>query len=137
MPLPEELEQRARALVAQMVQVQPMRRGSVGERYVKCSKPGCACGQKPEARHGPYYSLTRKVGASTQSRFLSAGQAAVAQRQIEAGRAFRVKMEALWQICEQWCDVALQAMESDAPEAVEKGGSKRASPTRSGRRSRH
>ncbi len=37
----------------------PMRRGALSERYVKCSKKGCACAESPDARHGPYYSLTR------------------------------------------------------------------------------
>jgi hypothetical protein len=33
----------------------PMRRGSPSERYVKCSKPGCACAERLTARHDPYY----------------------------------------------------------------------------------
>ena len=45
-----------------------MRRGSLSERYVKCSKPGCPCATDPQARHGPYVSLTRAVEGQTQSR---------------------------------------------------------------------
>lgn len=136
MLLPDEWVERARELAVQLARPQPMRRGSVGERYVKCSKPGCACGEEPTARHGPYFSLTRKVGGSTQSRFLSAQQAELAQHQIQAGRNFRRDLDAFWELCEQWADAELQAPEADSPEAVEKRGSKLASPPRSRRRSR-
>ena len=66
-----------------------MRRGSLSERYVKCSKPGCACAERPAARHGPYYSLTRTVGGRTQSRFVPAEQADLVREQIAAGQQFR------------------------------------------------
>ncbi len=51
-----------------------MRRGSLSERTIKCSKPGCGCGHDPNARHGPYFSLTRAVEGKTRSRFLTAEQ---------------------------------------------------------------
>ena len=51
-----------RELAARLGHSQPMRRGSLCERYVKCGKPGCACAEDPKAGHGPYYSLTRGVG---------------------------------------------------------------------------
>jgi hypothetical protein len=62
-----------RTLAAQVAEATPMRRGSLSERYVKCSKPGCACAERPAARHGPYYSLTQTVGGRTQSRFTGNG----------------------------------------------------------------
>ncbi len=65
MPNSHEIPARVRDLAMQMVQAQPMRRGSVSERYVKCSKPGCRCVTNPKARHGPYFSLTRGVGGRT------------------------------------------------------------------------
>ncbi len=52
-----------------------MRRGSLSERTIKCSKPGCACAQDPKARHGPYYSLTHAIDGKTRSRFLTAEEA--------------------------------------------------------------
>jgi hypothetical protein len=53
-----------RELAARLGHSQPMRRGSLSERYVKCGKPGCGCAEDPKARHGPYYSLTRAVGGA-------------------------------------------------------------------------
>ena len=31
----------------------PMRRGSLSERYVKCSKPGCGCANDPKRSYSP------------------------------------------------------------------------------------
>ncbi len=118
---------RVRELAAQLAAPAPMRRGSLSERYVKCSKPGCACAAEPEARHGPYYSLTRGIAGRTQSRFLSAEQAAVVRRQIEAGRHFRQQVDAYWAACERWADAELEAPEASARAAAEKGGSGRRS----------
>ena len=127
MPIPQELVERARELAAQLGQAQPMRRGSVSERYVKCSKPGCDCATDATARHGPYFSWTRKVGKATQSRYLSAQQAQLVEQQIQAGRAFRRDLEALWELCEQWADAQLEPLETDSPQVGKKGGSKRGS----------
>ena len=55
--VPEEVS----AVASQLAEPRPMRRGSVSERYVKCNKAGCACADRDDARHGPYYSITRVV----------------------------------------------------------------------------
>jgi hypothetical protein len=119
---------KVRTLVDRLTQAQPMRRGSLSERYVKCSKPGCACGQDPAARHGPYYSLTRKVGGQTQSQWIPADQAERIRAQIAAGQQFRHQVEALWEACEQWADAETAAATA---RGAEKGGSRRRSRRRS------
>ena len=125
-----------RTLAAQVAAPTPMRRGSLSERYVKCSKPGCACAERPAARHGPYFSLTRTVGGRTQSRFVPAAQAARVRQQIAAGQQFRKHVEAYWQACEHWADAELDAPAAAAKEAAKKGAAKRPSPRRSSTRSK-
>jgi len=125
-----------RQLAAALSEPKPMRRGSLSERYVKCSKPGCSCAEQPHARHGPYYSLTRAVAGQTRSRFLSAEQAAIVRRQVTAGRQFRQQVEAYWAACERWADAQLAAPEAAPPGAAEKGGSARPSRRRSSARSK-
>ena len=125
-----------RQFAVELAEPQPMRRGSLSQRAVKCSKPGCACAQDPKARHGPYYSLTRAVRGKTHSRFLTVEQAAVAPQQIEAGHAFRTKLEAYWEGCEDWADRQLEGSPPAAAEEAEKGGSKRTSKTKSSRKSK-
>ena len=121
-----EVPSRVRALAAQFGAPTPMRRGSLTERYVKCSKPGCRCAEDPAARHGPYYSLTRGVGGRTQSRWLGAAQVDLARRQVEAGQQFRAQVEAYWAACEAWADAQLAAPAA-TPAAGQKGGSRRPS----------
>src|ERR1039458_1258452 len=83
-------------LATELANAKPMRRGSLSERTIKCGKPGCACARNPKARHGPYQSLTHAVGGKTRSCFLTAEQAELAQQQIDAGRQFRSRVDALW-----------------------------------------
>lgn len=121
-----EVPGRLRELAAQFGRPTPMRRGSLSERYVKCSKPGCRCAEDPATRHGPYYSLTRGVGGRTQSRWLGAEQVDLVRRQVEAGQRFRAQVEAYWAACEAWADAQLEAPAA-APAAGQKGGSRRPS----------
>ena len=125
-----------RTLAAELAAPTPMRRGSLSERYVNCSKPGCACAERPTARHGPYYSLTRTVGGRTQSRFVPAAQTARVRQQIAAGQQFRRHVDAFWDACEQWADGQLDAPEAAAQEAAKKGAAQKPSPRRSSPRSK-
>lgn len=131
--VPEEV----RALARRLAEPRPMRRGSVSERYVKCNKAGCLCSERPDARHGPYYSVSRVVKGRTRSRWLDAEQAKQAREQVAAGQEFRKQVEAYWQACEQWADAELEASKAASAEAAKKGASKRRSRRKSSRRSKH
>lgn len=109
-------------LAEQLAQARPMRRGSLGERWVKCGKPNCACATDDQARHGPYFSLTRSRKQGTQSRRLSATAADLARQQLLDGQRFRELIKAYWQACEQWADAEL---DEAAAEGGKKGGSRR------------
>jgi hypothetical protein len=136
---PPDVPPQVRQLASQLADASPMRgglhRGSLSERTIKCGKPGCACAQNPKARHGPYHSLTHAVEGKTRSRFLTDEQADLAQQQIDAGRQFRSRVDALWEACEQWADSQL-ADPSASSEEAKKGGSTRISKTKSRRRSK-
>ena len=108
MPIPSPIPLAAAAQLAQrLAQPKPMRHGSVGARYMKCSKPGCPCATDPDARHGHYNSLTRSVQGKTKSRYLTPEQAELARRQIDAGREFQHHIDDYWKACEQWADQEL------------------------------
>jgi hypothetical protein len=77
-----------------------MRCGSVAERFVKGSRSDCACATDPEARHGPYFSLTSAVKGRTQSRFLTPQQAEIATLRVEAGHELRHQVDACRRLCE-------------------------------------
>lgn len=116
---------RVRTLATRLATPTPMRRGSLSERFVKCSKPGCACADRTEARHGPYYSVTRTIRGQTQSRFVSAAQALMVRQQIAAGQQFRRHIDAYWEACEPWADAQLEAPQAASREAAKKGASKK------------
>jgi hypothetical protein len=132
---PPDIPPQVRQLATEFVDVKPMRRGSLSERTIKCSKPSCACAQDPKARHGPYYSFTHAVEGKTHSRFLTAEQAELVRQQIDAGRQFRGHVDALWEACEQWADSQLADVSASTGEA-KKGGSKRISKMKSPRKSK-
>jgi hypothetical protein len=54
-----------------------MRRGAMSDRTSKCSKTRVPLCQDPQARHGPYCSLTRTEG-ETLSLYLTAEKAVLA-----------------------------------------------------------
>jgi hypothetical protein len=127
---------RLRQIAAELAEPKPMRRGSLSERTIKCSKPGCSCAHDPKARHGPYFSLTRAIDGKTHSRFLTEEQAALARQQIEAGQEFRTKVEAYWEDCEVWADRELEGSAPASTREAEKKGFKRTSKTKSPKKSR-
>lgn len=131
-----EVPPKVRELATQLAAPRPMRRGSLSERYVKCSKPSCKCADTQEARHGPYYSLTRASHGKTHSRFVSAEQSKLVSEQIDSGREFRKQIDAFWEACEQWANEELDRGDRVAAKAVEKGGSKQASKKKSSRKSK-
>jgi hypothetical protein len=126
----DQVPTEVREVSQQIAEPKPMRRGSLSTRFVKCSKPGCACSQSAEGRHGPYYSLTKAVKGQTRSRLLTAAQAEIAQRQIEAGRRFREQTEAFWRASEDWADRELSEAEAAPERAVKKRGSEKRSKRR-------
>ena len=123
-------------LAQQLSDPKPMRRGSVTERYVKCNKEGCLCGDSEDDRHGPYYSVSRVVKGRTKSRWLDVRQADTVRRQVEDGQQFRKNIEAYWQVCERWADAELETPEAVSRGAAEKKGSKQRSKPRSARKSK-
>ena len=133
---PEDVPAAVRDLATRLAEPRPMRRGSLSERSMKCGQAGCRCQHDPQARHGPYLSLTRVEAGKTKSRYVGAAQVALAREQVEAGKQFRAHVEAYWRACEQWADAQLDAPEMAAQEAAKKGASKTPSRRRSSPRSK-
>jgi hypothetical protein len=133
-PKATEVPEAVSLLAEQLSRPRPLRRGSLGERYLKCGKPNCACATNEQARHGPYFSLTRVVGGRTRSRRLSAQQAERVRQQLAAGQEFRRQLEAYWQASETWAEAELEQVA--AAEAAEKRGSKQRSTRNSPARSK-
>jgi hypothetical protein len=130
--VPREVETLAEKLAGS----KPMRRGSVTERYVKCNKVGCPCRENDNARHGPYYSVSRVVNGRTRSRWLSADEAAIVRQQVQDGKQFRKHLEAYWDACERWADAELDTSKAPSEGGAKKGASKAPSQRKSSPKSK-
>ena len=105
-------------------------------RFLSRRETECRCQHDPQARHGPYFSLTRSEQGKTRSRYLSAEQAALARQHVEAGHEFRKQVERYWQACERWGDTQLEASQAASQEAPKKRASQRRSGSKSSPRSK-
>jgi hypothetical protein len=73
------LEQRHRALLAEVADLGLVLRGSIARRLTRCGQPTCRCKADPPMLHGPYYLWTRKVAGKTVTAQLTPEQAALCQ----------------------------------------------------------
>jgi hypothetical protein len=84
-----KLEQRHRALAAQIAEVGIVAAGSVTRRYTRCTSTGCRCNADPPRPHGPYWQWTAKVNGKTVTRRLSTREAELYQEWIANDRRIR------------------------------------------------
>jgi len=75
----QRLEQRHRALLAELTDLGLVLRGTIAPRLMRCGNPTCRCRASPPQLHGPYYVWTRKVAAKTVTAMLPPDQAALCQ----------------------------------------------------------
>jgi hypothetical protein len=115
------------AALAALSDPKPLRRGSFGERLIKCGKRTCPCQNDPAARHGPYAEVQRIVRGKRVARLLKPEQVDAAKAHVVAAREFRERVEDLWAAAERWADAELDALGAPARETPKKGGSKRRS----------
>jgi len=124
-------EDRARiaSLTSALASPRPMRKGWVGERWMKCGQKECACRHDATARHGPYYSLTTPGAGKgkTKSRYIAPELVPFVREQILAMRAFRENVKAVMREAEQWADAELAQVQAASEEAAKKGASKSSS----------
>ena len=59
------LEDRHRAVLAEVATLGLVLRGSIARRWTRCGNPACRCHADPPQLHGPYDIWTRKVAGTT------------------------------------------------------------------------
>jgi len=74
-PALRRLEDRHRALLAELADIGLVLRGSIARRRTTCGNPACRCKDDPPMLHGPYYIWTRKVAGKTVTAQLKPEQA--------------------------------------------------------------
>ena len=76
-------------IASQLAEVGFVLPGSLAERRLRCSHPGCHCHDEEPQLHGPYWYLTRKVAGKTVTKMLAPDQAVEYRALIENGRRLR------------------------------------------------
>jgi hypothetical protein len=113
------LESRRANIQSQLARLGDMRSGSITSTGGRCGNLNCHCHRPGDVGHGPYYRLTRKVGAKTVTEtFSSPAALAKAQREVAEFHRFREMGGQLLDVNEQIC--ALRPAEEPPLSAQEK-----------------
>lgn len=88
-PIAPQHQQRLRAILEELAALGFCLPGSLAERMLRCTTPGCHCHQDPPTLHGPYIAWTRKVNQKTVARNLTPEQARRYRPWLENNRRLR------------------------------------------------
>ena len=97
-PIAPERQQRLQAIRAELAALGFCLPGSVAERQLRCTTPGCHCHQDPPSLHGPYIAWTRKLNGKTIARNLTPEQAHRYRPWLENNRRLRQLTSELQQL---------------------------------------
>jgi hypothetical protein len=99
----QKIEREIQAIKAKLLELGPMRPGSVSAQYNVCGKPGCRC-KDPQTprRHGPYYQLNYVYQGKKKSQFIRRENLKQVRQELATYKKFR-------QLTDQWIGLALQA----------------------------
>jgi hypothetical protein len=96
-------EKKIQTLKAQLLELGPMRPGSLSPQYNVCGKPGCRCKdpQNPR-RHGPYFQLNYVYQGKKKSQFIRRENLKAVRAELATYKKFR-------KLTDQWIGLAIQA----------------------------
>lgn len=113
-----QLQQQRQRLLAQLQQLEQMRRGSISQQYIAATRK-----DGTKVKRGPYFIYTFKQQQKTVSRYLRDPAALpVYRQQIETFRQFQILTKELLHIGEQLSDAALLS-----PDTLKKTSSSKSS----------
>ena len=99
-------------------------KGSLLQRFKRCSSPGCACHADPPRLHGPYWQWTSKLKGKTVTRALSDEQVSRYRQWMDNAQRFDHVVQELHDLSAQ-ADELLRALERQPPERKERASSRR------------
>lgn len=88
-------------------------KGSLLERFKRCSSAGCACQVDPAKRHGPYWQWTGKVRGKTVTRILRSDEVPRYREWMANAQRFETIVQNLYELSAQ-ADQVLRAQERQA-----------------------
>lgn len=111
-----DCERRYRALVAELVEIGFIHRGSLVRRYTRCGNPRCRCRAEPPKLHGPYWQWSGKLAGKTVSRRLSSTEAERYSEWIANNRRLSELVAAMRLVADQAITLILRGEELPSAE---------------------
>jgi len=74
-PIDDNTRHQHANITARMARIGLAMPGSLTARYTRCSSTGCRCQHDDNARHGPYWTWTRKAAGKTVGRTITPNDA--------------------------------------------------------------
>ena len=102
-------ENQFKTLKASLVDLGPLRRGTLLRRFVPCGKPSCRCQANPPQLHGPYYEWSRKVKGKTVTVRVTPEQARLLKQWIANARRLDEIVDEMQRISERITELLFQA----------------------------
>ena len=99
-----ELRARFRTKADKLPELAFLLKGSLLQRFKRCSSPGCACHADPPRLHGPYWQWTAKIKGKTVTRILS-------EQQVSRYREWMGNAQRFDQIVQELYELSAQADE--------------------------
>ena len=98
----QKLEAQIEKVKAALLQIGPMRPGSLSRQYSACQKPGCKCVDpvKPQ-KHGPFYQLSYSRRGKSTTQFVRPQFVPEVRRQLAAYKKFKA-------LTDRWVSLALE-----------------------------
>lgn len=115
-----ELEKRRKEAMREMMEVGPMRLGSLFHRYRRCGKAGCACSDPEHRGHGCWV-VVKRHGKRTMMTTVRENAVGTVRKQLEEGKRF-------WALATEFAEasdaLARERLDEPRTEEAEKRGSK-------------
>jgi hypothetical protein len=107
----KRIEAQIEKIKSQLLQIGPMRPGSLSRQYSACQKPGCKCVDpvKPQ-KHGPFYQLSYSHRGKSTTQFVRPQFVSEVRKQLAAYKKFK-------KLTEQWVALALELAKLKMQEA--------------------
>jgi Family of unknown function (DUF6788) len=107
----EKLQAHIEKVKNDLLQLGPMRPGTLSQQYTACQKPGCKCVDpiQPQ-KHGPFYKLSYTHGGKSTTQFIRPQFVPEVQKQLATYKKFTA-------LTQQWVSLALELSKLELQQA--------------------
>lgn len=98
----KELQEKIEKIKTEILELDELRPGSLGEQYNVCGNPKCRCKDKKNPqKHGPYYQLSYSWQGKSTSEFIR-------KNDVESTKRFMSNYKRFMDLKDDWIDCSIQ-----------------------------